>query len=330
MRRLPHADGTADRARPPGARARSSRTCLSTQGGDGSGCIASPPTASPARSAIRSRPIDLGTRDSFNANFIRHAHARRWRARVIFGPYADRCRPQDDHAVGDRIRAGRGSAHPAVGAVRVVPHADHTGLWSRRRGDWLAARADELSGVAAQRVQQGAAQLPVVSHAGRGRSRSAPRRCSATRATRWRSTCSSAGTRSWSGCSTATGPSWASRHCRRSSKPPPKPRYGSCSRTRLASGCRRRELTGGTLRFDRRSPQSRPATSFRPGIRPGAPGCTSPCATGVGSVVFESGAIDDDGSIAGNDSDVDPTGLRTALPTHHAARRGADLRADPR
>ena len=52
-------------------------------------------------------------------------------ARAIFGPYADRRRPHDDHALGDRLRAGRGAAHQAVRAVRVVPHADHRGVRAR-------------------------------------------------------------------------------------------------------------------------------------------------------------------------------------------------------
>ena len=42
----------------------------------------------------------------------------------------------------------------AVRAVRVVPHADHAGLRPERRRGRFAARADELSGMAAQRVRR--------------------------------------------------------------------------------------------------------------------------------------------------------------------------------
>ena len=42
-----------------------------------------------------------------------------------------------------------------------------------------------------------------------------------------------------------------------------------------------------------------PATSSRPATRRAAPGCTSPCATARARRVFESGAIDDAGAIAG-------------------------------
>ena len=163
VRRLPHADGPEDRAGGRAARARSSRnlpiaranpSALHRLAADGISCTVCHQIA----------PDNLGTRDSFNANFILLPTPADG-ARVIFGPYRIDAGRQDDHAVGDRIRAGRGSAHPAVRALRVLPHADHPGLRSRRRSDRLAPGADELPGVAAQRLQQGGAELPVVPHA---------------------------------------------------------------------------------------------------------------------------------------------------------------------
>ena len=110
-----------------------------------------------------------------------------------------RRRAAANHALGDRLRAGRGAAHPRVGAVRDLPHADHRGARPRRPGDRLAARADELSGVAAQRVLPGGAQLPVVPHATGAGTR--PRRVGARRRSRraCRATRSSAATPSCCG-----------------------------------------------------------------------------------------------------------------------------------
>ena len=87
-----------------------------------------------------------------------------------------------DHALGDRLRAGGGAAHPRVGALRDLPHAHHRGARPRWRGDRLAARADELPGVAAQRVlpASGAAASRATCRA--RRARRASRRCSATTA----------------------------------------------------------------------------------------------------------------------------------------------------
>ena len=140
-----------------------------------------------------------------------------------------------------------------------------------------------------------AAQLPVVPHADGRRARCASRRCSATRATRCRATCSSAATPSWCGMlnryrtelgvealpaeleATAAGDDPAAAggdgHGRRSSAP---------QLDRRHAGVRRR-----------RPQPHRPQVSDRLSRR-GAPGCTSRCATRRGASVFESGAIDDD------------------------------------
>ena len=193
----------------------------------------------------------LGTRDSFNGKFAMHADAGRRRAADL-RTISDRCRPHDDHAFGDRLRAGGGAAHQAVGAVRVLPHADHAGLGPDGEVIGVAARADELSGVAAQRLQprsSGAASRVTC------RRRPGPVRASSVlgdaRDTLARHV--------FVGGNALHGPtaepvpqaSSASRRCRPSSRPPPTPRSGSCSRTRrrssLSSADARR---GGTLAFD--------------------------------------------------------------------------------
>ena len=70
----------------------------------------------------------------------------------VIGPFAvDRGR-RHDHAIGDGIRAGRGAARPAVRAVCDVPHPHHRGDRPRRSRHRIAARADELPGMAPQRV----------------------------------------------------------------------------------------------------------------------------------------------------------------------------------
>ena len=109
-------------------------------------------------------PDRLGTRESFNGNFVVAPPLANGRRRA-FGPFAPDAGRRRHHALGHRVRAGAGAAHPAVGAVRDLPHAHHRSLRSGRRGHRVVARADELPGVAAQRVLRRAAQLPVVPHA---------------------------------------------------------------------------------------------------------------------------------------------------------------------
>ena len=108
--------------------------------------------------------------------------------------------PAHDHAIGDGIRAGRGAARPAVRALCDLPHAHHPGLRPRRPRHRIAAGADELPGMAPQRVLRRGAQLPELPHAAGRRSRSGSRPCSARSATACRGTRSSVATRSCSGC----------------------------------------------------------------------------------------------------------------------------------
>ena len=133
------------------ARARCSRICRS-RARSARLRSGSPPTASPAPCAIRSRPTGSARARASTANFVLRPTPADG-ARVDLRTVPDRRRPDDDHALGERLRAGGGAAHQAVGAVRHVPHAHHAGARTERRGDRIAARADELSGVAAQRLQ---------------------------------------------------------------------------------------------------------------------------------------------------------------------------------
>ena len=182
---------------PPAARARCSRTCRSRQ--DDADCSASRPTASPAPSATRSQRTASARPRASTAGSCDAAAGRRRRA--IFGPYDVDAGRQTIMRSVTGFEQEAGAAHPRVGAVRVVPHADHAGARTRRRGHRLAAGADELPGVAAQRVRHAkAAQLPVVPHAAargpgadRLRARRRPRR-------RWRATPSSAATPSCCAC----------------------------------------------------------------------------------------------------------------------------------
>ena len=199
---------------------------------DPSDCTGSPPTASRARSAIRSRPTGSARARASTATSCMKPTPPDG-ARVIFGPYA--------------IDAGRKTIMRSVtGFVQAeAPHIQqselcascHTliteGVRARRRGHRLAARADELSGVAAQRLQpkeqrscqschMPAAPGPDPQRVGarrRARQPGAPR-------VRRRQRVHGAA------CSTATAPSSASRRCPRSSRPPRGRRSGSCSRTR--------------------------------------------------------------------------------------------------
>ena len=80
----------------------------------------------------------------------------------------NRARDDDHHAVGDRVPTDRGFTREAIRVLRDLPHAGDEGAWSQGRGRRRAARANALSGVEAQRLRRGTAQLPVVSHAGGG------------------------------------------------------------------------------------------------------------------------------------------------------------------
>ena len=143
-------------------------------------------------------PDGLGTRDSFNANFVLRPTPARRRAGDLRAVH-DRCRPPHDHAsVSGFVQEE--APHIKQSELCASCHTLITRPSARRRGDRVAARADELPGVAAQRLHQGAARAASRATCPRRRVRSASRRCSATRATRSRATCSSAATRSCCGC----------------------------------------------------------------------------------------------------------------------------------
>ena len=68
----------------------------------------------------------LGTRESFNGNFV-VAPALANGKRRAFGPSNPDSRTTPHHALGHGLRAGAGAAHPRVGALRDLPHAHHGG-----------------------------------------------------------------------------------------------------------------------------------------------------------------------------------------------------------
>ena len=109
------------------------------------------------RASRYARELQRRVRDRTDAGFRRAADLR---------PLSRGCGTQDDHALGERVCAGGSAAHQAIGVVRDVSHADHDGLRSERAGGRIAAGADELSGVAAQRFPSRGAKLSVLSHAG--------------------------------------------------------------------------------------------------------------------------------------------------------------------
>src|SRR5215467_13467370 len=81
-------------------------------------------------------------------------------------PVRDRTGSPAHHAqfVG-RVPSDAVGSHPAVGALRHMPHAAHAGARAERRRHRTAARAGAVPGVAAQRFQEHA-ELPAVPHAG--------------------------------------------------------------------------------------------------------------------------------------------------------------------
>ena len=217
MRGLPHADGSA-RSRTRRAARATVFAHLPRRAGTIRPRIGSPPTACPARCAIRSR---RKTWARATASTAISSCCRRPPdgARVIFGPYQiDRGRKTIMKSVTGFVQAEAphirqselcASCHtlitqafgPGGEVIGSLPEQMNYQEWQHS-----AFNKEERS---CQSCHMPPHQVP-----------SAPRRCSATRATRWPSTCLSAATRSWSGCSTGTGPSSASRHCPPSSRPP--------------------------------------------------------------------------------------------------------------
>ena len=176
-------------ARAPAARARCSRICRSA-GTTAPTRSAWPPTASRARSVTRSRP----------STWARAKLQRRLRDQAD----AARRRARDLRAVPGRRRAARRSCARSPASCRPRRRTSqqselcascHTlitqAFGPERRGDRLAARADELPGVAAQRLQPGEASCQSCHMpAAPGRSRiasvlgDAPRRAGAARVRR--------------------------------------------------------------------------------------------------------------------------------------------------
>ena len=105
---------------------------------------------SPARSSARRRASPAATSSSA-APPLGKSRAPPTRGRSSARSRSTRgCTARD--ALGDGVPPDRGGAHPAVRAVRHVPHALHESARRKRRGDRRAPRADAVSRMAAQRV----------------------------------------------------------------------------------------------------------------------------------------------------------------------------------
>ena len=217
-----------------------------------------------------------------------------------------------------------GSPSCAPRATRCITQALGPDGQARR----VAARAGAVPRVAAQRVSRGA-ELPVVPHAGGGEHTPIASVLGEPRETLARHT--------------FLGGNFfmlrhaqpLSRRARRRGAAAGARGGGAAPRVRqLQSDTATRRLSRGptrlpaTLELDVDRAQPSPVTSCRPAIPHGAPGCTSPCATAAGRVVFESGARHRTGMIGGNDNDADPLEVRAALRGDPSAGRSADLRVD--
>ena len=115
-------------------------------------------------------PDRLGTRESFNGNFVVAAPLANGKRRA-FGPFEpDAGRRRIMHSVTGFEQEQ--ATHIRESELCATCHTLITeALGPDGAGHRLAARADELPGVAAQRVLRGAAELPVVPHAARRRAR---------------------------------------------------------------------------------------------------------------------------------------------------------------
>ena len=220
MRRVSHADGGPHR---PGRRVRAA----------GDRCDAAGRTRPRRRWRATACPAPSATRSSRTASAPRppptaaSACSRGGAERPIFGPHAIEPGLAPRHALVVALPAGRRPTRPVGGVVRVLPHADDARARRRRHRGRVAARADAVRGVAAQRLRGGAGRR----RATRGPARTATCRrspsrrrspaSSASRGRTCRGTPSSAPTPSCCGCSIATVTRSASRRPRRHS---PRPR----------------------------------------------------------------------------------------------------------
>ena len=96
------------------------------------------PTACRAPSVIRSRPTgSASTRASTAVSRSSRTAVGPGRLRAARG----RCGPAVRHALGGRVHADRGRSHPAIGALRDVPHAVHDGARRGGAGDRRRCRS---------------------------------------------------------------------------------------------------------------------------------------------------------------------------------------------
>ena len=111
-------------------------------------------------------PERLGTAESYNGNFLVNGAAADG-SRAEFGPVRNRGGLATDHAeLHGGVSTTAWSADPIPRVVRELPHADHRGARRKRKGGWLSPGADDLPGVATQRVSQ-RANVSVLPHASR-------------------------------------------------------------------------------------------------------------------------------------------------------------------
>ena len=320
---LPHADGPQRRRTRTAARARCSRICRSASTTSPTTLLAHDGVSCTLCHQISSEK--LGTPESFVGGFV--VAGRQPSPRPIFGPFEVEKGLTTVMRSSAEFQPTQGDAHPAVGAVRHVPHAHHEGARTRR-----ARSIGELpEQVLYQEWQHSAfatrtAELPVVSHAG-GRAADADH-VGARRAARGiraahvrrRQLLHAADAQPVSASISA------SRRCRRSST---RRRARTIAEPPVADGDRvgrARGDGGGPARRRRRRPEpDRPQAADRR-IRRAGPGCTSPSAIATARSVFESGAITPSGLIQGNDNDADADEVRAALHGDPPARSGADLR----
>ena len=94
---------------------------------------------------------EVGTRESFVGGFVIDPPTPTGE-RHVYGPF--KIEDGQTRSCGRRrLSADRGEAHPAIGVVRDLPYAVSRRRWGRGQVDRRAARADAVSGVAAQRLQ---------------------------------------------------------------------------------------------------------------------------------------------------------------------------------
>ena len=297
---LPHADGRGPRRGSRAAAAKSSRTCRSAD--------ASTPDdeAGRRRRVVHALPSDRSAeawaraRASRAASIVEPAPGE---PRRMFGPFDGRRRPHRADALGDRRDAGRGDARPRVGDVRDVPHALHPGARAAGQADRSAARAGAVPRVAPQRVPR-PTELPGLPHA-RVEQPSRSRRCSAS-------------------CATGQPPYVSRRQLLHAAHAEPLSggagRRGAAARARRG---RRRDRSAAAVgdggRVDRDvAPEPGDRLRFEVSVT-NMTGHKLPTGypsrrawlhvmvrDAAGRTVFESGAVDARGAIAGNDHDEDP------------------------